>query len=547
MKLWIPGIRSQYLQFSNSFQHLGYVMGGGGVVYGSVSVDQGADLSGGGYIVFGGRGADLVGSLSHWSIFADVSVPASGTQRALLNCGHPSLGDRFELGLASTNQLKMIGNGGASVVSDDTISAGRHTLGWVFVDGTVEFWCDGVRIGSDSITLATGSPTTLFVGASSTGTKPWGATVYKIDVYRDAFDEEEAFGASAIEGWTPRSLLTDFGGTYDNGLYLDGDEPGTYDLNTPANLLNPDFDAGVTGWSAYQSTLAHMVGGPSGITNFVRMTATGAGTAFTMYQPVGIVGNRYVASLYAARRTSTSYRVDLGNAAVLSGSNVDWMFSQGEGTWAGDTNLRVTAFPNSGYADFARIRLEQRSCKKLNYYGSGTLAGTKFAQATAANMGWKSSDGLGVRFDGVSDYFRVTAPLPQPTHIFVLCTLNAAVPTQTLVDGVAGNSMRIFEGTGGKINIYAGAQVVGPSYPAVVTSFVVDAVFNGANSKIGINGGTQVVGNAGSTDSTGITLGAYGGLSQYLAGTERKIFLVSGELSTSERAMVANYMLRAAR
>ena len=191
-----------------------------------------------------------------------------------------------------------------------------------------------------------------------------------------------------------------------------------------------------------------------------------------------------------------------------------------------------------------------RSCKGLNVYSSGTLAGKKFAQATPANMPWKSSDGLGVRFDGVSDLASNSVGLSFPIHIFMLASVLATAGNNYLLDGgPVTNKMAMFTSPAGTtFQIYAGN--LGPAIGcANNTMQVFEAVFNGPSSKVAVNGGAFAVGNAGdSGDPTFFTIGAAAnGTSSWANMVNRKTFIVEGELSPTERAHVANYMLRAAR
>ena len=144
----IPNLTSLRRLFSNSFQNLAYVLGGGGIPVGSVSIYRGADLSGGGYLVFGSRGADSVWQLPWWSVYAEVEVPVAGSQRAIVACAHPVLGLRFELGLSSTNTLYCTGT--TTVESDSIVSTGRHQLRWVYTGDSA----GGNRFKGDILTAA---------------------------------------------------------------------------------------------------------------------------------------------------------------------------------------------------------------------------------------------------------------------------------------------------------------------------------------------------------------------------------------------------------
>lgn len=98
MRLILPTITSQKIKFSQRFQNLNYVLGSNGQVSGSISVNKGLDLSGGGFVKYGSYGAGTVWNMSVWSIYLRVDVPAAGSARTLVTCGDAVLGDVFEAG-----------------------------------------------------------------------------------------------------------------------------------------------------------------------------------------------------------------------------------------------------------------------------------------------------------------------------------------------------------------------------------------------------------------------------------------------------------------
>jgi len=181
MRIILPTLTSQKNAFSQNFHNLNYIYGMNGIVSGSVSVDKGLDVSGGGYVIFGSYGADIVWNLPYWSIFIEAVVPAAGSARTLLSCGHSGT-DKFELGIDSSNHMQLIG--ASTVVSDDVLTAGSHSLLYIYDGFHASFWVDDVNVGDKTVSLGTGTLPYIYVGVASDGSsRKWGGIINNLNVY----------------------------------------------------------------------------------------------------------------------------------------------------------------------------------------------------------------------------------------------------------------------------------------------------------------------------------------------------------------------------
>jgi hypothetical protein len=155
MRLILPTITSRRIIFSQRYYNLAYIYGSNGQVNGSVSVAEGSGLStsGGGYVKYGSYGASCVSYLPYWSVYIKAIIPAAGSARTLFTCGE-SGSDKFELGIDSSNNMQLIGT--STVTSDDALTEGEHNLIYIYDGTNVEFWVDGVRIGTEVVTLGSG-------------------------------------------------------------------------------------------------------------------------------------------------------------------------------------------------------------------------------------------------------------------------------------------------------------------------------------------------------------------------------------------------------
>jgi len=564
LRIILPTLSSQRIGFSQRFQNLNYVYGSNARIVGSVSVDNKLDVTSGGYLIYGG--ADTFSTLPWFTIYAKVTVLADSTKRVVAACGHPSIGDKFEIGVDSSNQMYF--TSGSTYVSDDTISSGTHNLLWIFNGSDLELWMDGVRIGSSTATLSSNVSPTFYVGAATDGGDGWGSVINEVRIYNYPLDEEEAFLVSGIEGWTPKDLLTDYGGTfgYDNGLYWDGDVDGAYDLNTQPTLvdglmLQPNANA----WAPLTVNNIPMMqaGGPHGR----YLQVDNAVSSPSVYQSaIMLAGNQYAYDFDALGIANFW----LGSSIVQSVNTTAWTRFAGDATCATLGNLRLYGAGGAGTTvKWARIILRNLSCKALNIYGSGTLAGSKFEQATAANMPWKSSDGLGVRGDGADysissasaaawDGFTTAAggsilfevsPAVDGTYMAIMGNCDGPASTGFMCRRAASNAMQFSamnsSGAWVMVNRGGGSLVTGSNY-------VVEFYHDGANHYTALLNGTLILNYAGIGDVSTVppvnpmVLMAQAAYASPWNGSVRRIFY-GPKLSPTDQARAVDYFKRAAR
>lgn len=475
MRLWIPSVSSRRITFSNRFQNVGYVLGGGGAIVGSASVDRGADLSGGGYIMFGARGADRVWALPHWSVRAIVDVPAAGSQRAVVSCGHTVMGNQFELGIQSTGELYV--TGATTVESDSVVAPGRRDLLWVFSGSLVEFWADEARIGIQPLVLGSGSPTTLFVGAASDGaSRKWGSSIYNLDVY-----------SYPIDLWDPSSLWS----AAAPGFWADLDAYMAVELNTQPDPRNSNFalwtgvnpDATPTYWTKTPTpgVAANHVEQAGNACHLISDSATNV----NILKPA-ITGNRYDSMFTILTAVS-------GGVKDLTGV----VFGTSPGAYRGDVTAPFALVGIARYsgvvanditftdAEFYNLSIAKINCKGL----LGDLE-----QATASRMGWQKALGSkkSVYCDTADGYVLGTDKSTQRhfhdgTGVTFCCVVNLDVMTLSRLimasaSAVVSTGSQLYVGTDGRVQftVYnssgtavleavAPAGAVAPGVPALVS------------------------------------------------------------------------------
>ena len=226
--------------FRETFHSLGSVLSNGAYIGGSISVDKSCDFSGGGYLVYP---ISRLASTNYWSVYVKCSFASAASDRVILAVGKSGIGDRFEIGIDSSDELYMTGSSG-TVTSSDSVSSGSRKLLFVYDGSNITFYVDGVRIGTSSVSLGAYLLPIMHVGAATDGSsrKIGSTTIDEIKIYNYPLSESEAFDASDVDGWTPKNLLSAYGGSYDDGMYWDGDEDGAYGLNDQAIFSNWDFN-----------------------------------------------------------------------------------------------------------------------------------------------------------------------------------------------------------------------------------------------------------------------------------------------------------------
>ena len=135
---------------------------------------------------------------------------------------------------------------------------------------------------------------------------------------------------------------------------------------------------------------------------------------------------------------------------------------------------------------------------------------------------------------------------PQPIMIMGVMTFISSSGTRYLVDGKVTNQMAIIRATTQNISIssVAGTNVAFSPQPTYGQFYVFEALFNGANSAAALNGGTRATGDAGSTTSTGISIGKAGTSSVFTDGYICEMIMMNRDFTDSERAQFVSYLNR---
>lgn len=177
--------------------------------------------------------------------------------------------------------------------------------------------------------------------------------------------------------------------------------------------------------------------------------------------------------------------------------------------------------------------------------GNGNAA----AGAGAARPAYKVNilNGLPVvRFGGshVLQTAAFSARLPQPTTVFIVAGMSAAVATQVFYDGLSLNYRH-------HLYKYAGDlyQLASPGQYAVASPFsaggvgVVSSVFDGAASDTRRNAAALGAGTTGTADLDGLTVGNNYPGTAGLVGDVAEVLVYAAALSAADRAAVENYLL----
>jgi hypothetical protein len=168
-------------------------------------------------------------------------------------------------------------------------------------------------------------------------------------------------------------------------------------------------------------------------------------------------------------------------------------------------------------------------------------------QATDTRRPALQADGS-ILFDGVDNCIKTDAfTLNQPTTVYFLGKQVTWTFQDTLVDGNAGNDLRITQGAVGgttpKISIYAGTELGNITTLAVDTYGVIAAVFNGASSSIQHSLNAATTGAAGAANAGAITLGAFGDLSSGFSNIQVKELIVFAAAHTAAQRQSVIYYL----
>lgn len=146
-----------------------------------------------------------------------------------------------------------------------------------------------------------------------------------------------------------------------------------------------------------------------------------------------------------------------------------------------------------------------------------------------------------VTANGLDEHMQSAAwTLNQPSTVFAVARLIAATAVpQTLVDGTAVNTRRLYENGGAEFRIYAGS--VGPSTAADTSRHVLAAVFDGASSMI-YKDNTGVAGSCGSSAASGVALFRPGGAAVQYGNFElAELALFDSALAAASIARLSQY------
>lgn len=117
-----------------------------------------------------------------------------------------------------------------------------------------------------------------------------------------------------------------------------------------------------------------------------------------------------------------------------------------------------------------------------------------------------------IMFDGVDDFLKTTTfTLVQPEQVFAGAIFNGPqVTNDTLLDGNASNSMRLYRSLDLAVALFAGSFF--PDKATTPESWhVYEPIFNGVSSQLRIDEGSVTTADAGSDPASGMTVGAMGG------------------------------------
>jgi hypothetical protein len=139
-------------------------------------------------------------------------------------------------------------------------------------------------------------------------------------------------------------------------------------------------------------------------------------------------------------------------------------------------------------------------------------------QSTAANQPQIVSSGSlitinslpAVQFDGSNDNLKSSSytAISQPITLFLVNRYIATTPYPYLIDIGGDKALGYISGAGGKNDMYFGVGLKSTTNYAANTNFLWYALANGSSSQISINGETIVSGNAGTGNSSSITIGS---------------------------------------
>ena len=165
-------------------------------------------------------------------------------------------------------------------------------------------------------------------------------------------------------------------------------------------------------------------------------------------------------------------------------------------------------------------------------------------QATGTNQPALQSD-RSILFDGVDNYLKCDAfTLNQPETVYILFKSVTLTENDSVLDGDALNSMRVYQDTATTVGGFAGSGF-GSNTIAADTYVALTAVYNGLNpaSLVQLNAGAAVTGSSGAANAGGFTLGANGTVvGTYLNIRVKEVLIYATAHDATQRARVISYL-----
>jgi hypothetical protein len=173
--------------------------------------------------------------------------------------------------------------------------------------------------------------------------------------------------------------------------------------------------------------------------------------------------------------------------------------------------------------------------------------GRHLKQGTASNKPALQPDGS-ILFDGVDNFMKCDAfTLVQPITIYALFKTITATSNDTIYDGNAGNTMRLYQPTNSSPNLTSTAN--GTSLltaPLAIGEYgVTCAVYNGNSGVLQINNGTPQAGAVGAGNGGGFQVGVFGnGIGNFSHIEVKEFILYTAAHDVTQRASVSRYLAR---
>jgi hypothetical protein len=385
--------------FREDFLNVARVLDNYGQLVGTPLINRG--MSGGQAMFYsGGLAVAYAGAVT---ILCHAIVATSGSDQALWSVGSAAA-RRMEVGINATGRPYVWGS--AQVLLGDVIPDGHHDIGWaVSSAGYVTCVVDGELWGSGTVVF--GAATTgwrMVIGGSVLGTLPWQGTVKPVFVYRGALSQEEMASEMGVSDYfTPSQALGATGAWWTDASMT---------LNTQPVLVDGNMEAATTAaWSVFRDAqLTKQTGTPYEGSRVLRV---GYGTLSYpgAYQNICINGNRYLVGGQMRGNGTRAPYVNFQSSAQLDGTtSTDWQSAAWEVT-ADGTNFTVGQSSSAAghYVEFDAFTIGNLSVTShAPFAATGALAGTVLAQATAANMKWRSTTLLNghyvSQYAGTADY-----------------------------------------------------------------------------------------------------------------------------------------------